>query len=310
MKAFYCDRFELPTSPGSRFPVTKYARLRERVAALSALDIELVESPPLTEADLELAHTPRYIRRVLTGELSNEEQRLLGFPWTRELVERALRSAGGTLAACRAALVAGVAVNLAGGTHHARAAGGAGYCVFNDVAIAARALARTDSINRVLIVDADVHQGDGTAEILAADRHLYTYSIHGERNFPRRKATSDLDIALPDGTGDAVYLRNFRDGLRRALLAARPEFVIYLAGADPFSDDRLGRLKVSKAGLRERDGLMFEQLRLHDLPAAVVMAGGYAADVEDIVDIHAATVSIAATHANSRRFGQATPALE
>ncbi len=304
MKAFYCDHYALPTARGSRFPVAKYARLRERVAAIPALGLELLEAPPLRIADLELAHSRRYVRRVLSGEVSKEEQRLLGFPWTRELVERARRSAGGTLAACEAALVAGVAVNLAGGTHHARCDSGAGYCVFNDVAIAARALSRSRRLKRVLIVDADVHQGDGTAEILAADPHLYTFSIHGERNFPRRKATSDLDIALPDGTGDTVYLRNFRDGLQRALLAARPEFVIYLAGADPFVNDRLGRLDVSKDGLRIRDELVFEQLRLRDLPVAVVMGGGYAPDVEDIVDIHTTTIRLAATHARSRRSAE------
>lgn len=301
MKAFYCDHYALPTAPGSRFPVSKYARLRERVAAIPGLELELLEAPPLSVADLELAHSRSYVRRVLSGNVSKEEQRLLGFPWTPELVERARRSAGGTLAACEAALVAGVAVNLAGGTHHARSDGGAGYCVFNDVAIAARALSLSRRLKRVLIVDADVHQGDGTAEILAADRHLYTFSIHGERNFPRRKATSDLDIALPDGASDTVYLRNFRDGLHRALLAARPEFVIYLAGADPFVNDRLGRLEVSKQGLRARDELVFEQLRLRDLPAAVVMGGGYAPEVEDIVDIHAMTIRLAAMHARGRR---------
>lgn len=310
LKAFYCDHYALPTAPGSRFPVAKYARLRERIAALPGLALELLEAPPLGIADLELAHSRSYVRRVLSGEVSKEEQRLLGFPWTRELVARARRSAGGTLAACEAALVAGVAVNLAGGTHHARCDGGAGYCVFNDVAIAARALSRSRRLKRVLIVDADVHQGDGTAEILAADRHLYTFSIHGERNFPRRKASSDLDIALPDGTGDAVYLRNFRDGLHRALLAARPEFVIYLAGADPFVNDRLGRLDVSKDGLRLRDELVFEQLRLRDLPAAVVMGGGYAPDVEDIVDIHATTIRLAAMHARARRADDAGADLE
>ncbi len=301
MKAFYCDNYTLPTAPGSRFPVAKYARLRERIAAIPGLALDLLEAPPLSVAELELAHSRTYVRRVLDGELSKEEQRLLGFPWSRELVERARRSAGGTLAACTAALDAGMAVNLAGGTHHARRDSGAGYCVFNDVAIAARALSRTHRLRRILIVDADVHQGDGTAEILVTDRHLYTFSIHGERNFPRRKATSDLDIALADGTGDAVYLRNFRDGLHRALLAARPEFVIYLAGADPFVDDRLGRLALTKDGLRQRDALVFEQLRLRDLPAAVVMGGGYAPDVEDIVDIHATSVRLAALHAQARR---------
>lgn len=299
MKAFYCDHYALPIAPGSRFPVEKYARLRERVATLPGLDLELIEAPPLGVDELTLVHSRGYARRMLDGEVSKEEQRLLGFPWTRQLVERALRSAGGTLAACEAALAAGMAVNLAGGTHHARSDGGAGYCVFNDVAIAARALSRR--LKRILIVDADVHQGDGTAEILATDRDLYTFSIHGERNFPRRKAVSDLDVALPDGTGDAVYLRNFRDGLHRALLAARPEFVIYLAGADPFAGDRLGRLAVSKEGLQARDELVFEQLRLRDLPGAVVMGGGYARDVEDIVDIHATTVRLAAMHARARR---------
>lgn len=310
MKAFYCDHYALPTARGSRFPVAKYARLRERLAAIPELGLELLPAPPLRIADLELAHSRNYIRRVLSGEVSKEEQRLLGFPWTRELVERARRSAGGTLAACEAGLVAGVAVNLAGGTHHARRDSGAGYCVFNDVAIAARALSRSRRPKRILIVDADVHQGDGTAEILAGDPRVYTFSIHGERNFPRRKAASDLDIALPDGTGDAMYLRNFRDGLQRAMLAARPEFVIYLAGADPFVDDRLGRLDVSKDGLRSRDELVFEQLRLRDLPAAVVMGGGYAPDVEDIVDIHATTIRLAAIHARSRRSAETGVALE
>jgi len=300
VKAYYCDHFELPIAPRSRFPIAKYARLRERLSRTPELGIEFLESPLLAVHDLETVHTAEYVRRVIDGGLSREEERLLGFPWSVALVERARRSAGGTVAACFAALDVGVAVNLAGGTHHAKAATGAGYCLFNDVAIAARMLSDSKEVERVLIVDADVHQGDGTAEILSGFKNLYTFSIHSQSNFPRRKAASDLDLGLADGTRDGEYLRNFRDGLRRSFLAARPQFVLYVAGADPFENDRLGRLGVTKAGLCERDALVFERCRMHDIPLAAVMAGGYAANVDDIVDIHAQTVTLAAAHARRR----------
>lgn len=297
MQAFHCDRFELPQARRSRFPIEKYRLLRERLNGSQHQSIKLTEAPPLDQANLAIAHSRDYIDRVINGRLSADEQRLLGFPWSPQLVERSCRSVSSTLGACDAALAERVAVNLAGGTHHARVDRGAGYCVFNDVAIAARRLVRARDVERVLIVDADVHQGDGTAQILNTDSSLYTFSIHGADNYPHHKALSDLDIALADGVEDSVYLREFRDGLTRAFLAARPQFVIYLAGADPYVDDRLGRLAVSKQGLRQRDEMLFDRCSLAQIPVAVVMAGGYASDVEDIVDIHEQTVRVAASYA-------------
>ena len=294
MKAFHCDRFRLPIPPRNRFPVDKYSRLRKKLNNATELNLEFIESPPVSRSELELAHHRDYVNRVFKGELSVEEQRVLGFPWSEALVERARRSAGGTLAACRAAIDDGVAVNLAGGTHHAKAGAAAGYCVFNDAAIAARAMSEAYAKNRILIVDADVHQGDGTAEILQSFPDLYTFSIHGHGNYPRRKATSDLDISIADGMSDEGYLRNFRDGLERAFLSSRPQLVIYLAGADPYIHDRLGRLKLTKEGLKQRDQLVIDQCGLGHVPLAIAMAGGYALNVDDIVDIHFQTVALAA----------------
>ncbi|MDA0824239.1 MAG: histone deacetylase [Proteobacteria bacterium] len=297
MKALYCDTFPLPVPSRHRFPQDKYSRLRERLSAQSVVKLEFIESPRIALADVELAHDPAYITRAIHGQLSAEEQRLLGFPWSTSLVERALHSAGGTLAACRAAIDEGVAVNLAGGTHHAKARSGAGYCLFNDVAIAALTLSCRGDLQRILIVDADVHQGDGTAEILGDYPRLYTFSIHADGNFPLNKVTSNLDIAIPDGMDDIGYLRNFRDGVSRAFLAARPQLVIYLAGADPYKEDRLGRLNLSKHGLRSRDALLIDRCRRGQVPLAVVMAGGYAPNVDDIVDIHYQTVMLASEYA-------------
>ena len=294
MKAFYCDRFVLPIPPRNRFPIEKYSRLREKLSDSDEFKLEFLEAPAVSRSDVELAHDSAYIDRVLYGEMTAQEQRLLGFPWSTQLVERATRSAGGTLAACRAALGEGVAVNLAGGTHHAKIDSAAGYCVFNDAAIAARVMSEKHAIDRVLIVDAGVHQGDGTAQILGPFSNLYTYSIHAVGNYPRHKATSDLDISIADGTSDDGYLRSFRDGLERAFIAARPQLVIYLAGADPYMGDRLGRLNLSKDGLQRRDQLVNNQCRLSHVPLAIAMAGGYAPNIEDIVDIHYQTVALAA----------------
>ncbi len=292
MKAFYCDHFVLPLPAGHRFPMRKYAALRERVQTDPRF--ELLEPAPASDAEILRAHTPEYLGRVVRGELSEREQRVLGFPWSPAMVERSRRSSGATIAACRAALTDGTAANLAGGTHHAFADQAQGFCVFNDAAIAARAMQAEGRAARVLIVDADVHQGNGTAAILAGDDSVFTFSIHGGRNFPFKKETSDLDVELADGTGDAAYLEALEAGVAQALARARAELVIYLAGADPYTGDRLGRLALSKSGLAARDALVLERCARAGLPVAVAMAGGYAEDLADIVDIHFATVCRAA----------------
>ncbi len=295
MKAFYADHFVLPLPEGHRFPMRKYALLRERVAASGLLPPgDLCVPQPATDAQILLAHTPTYLEKVKRGALTPKEQRRLGFPWSPELVERSRRSVGGTIAACRAALADGLAVNLAGGTHHAGPDHGEGFCVFNDSAVAARVMQAEGRARRVVILDCDVHQGNGTAAILAGDPTIFTFSIHAEKNFPFRKSRSDLDLGLPDGTGDDLYLEVLEEGVRRALALAGADLALYLAGADPYVGDRLGRLALSKAGLAARDRLVLGLCREAGLPVAIAMAGGYAPQVEDIVDIHFETVRIAA----------------
>lgn len=292
MKLFSCDEFVLPLPEGHRFPMRKYAMLRERLAASGAFPTEAFCIPAAaTFAELTRAHAPDYVERVERGELSAAEIRAIGFPWSIPMVERSKRSSGATIEACRAALVDGVAANLAGGTHHAFYDRGEGFCVFNDTVVAARAMQAEGRVERVLVIDCDVHQGNGTASILAGDESVFTFSIHGARNYPfRREFPSDLDIDLPDGTGDDAYLAALQGGLAVAFQASRPDLVIYLAGADPYEDDRLGRLKVSKPGLRHRDEMVFAACRSHGAPVAVSMAGSYARQIEDTVDIHASTI--------------------
>jgi acetoin utilization deacetylase AcuC-like enzyme len=248
---------------------------------------------PATDDQLCLAHTTDYVQRVVTGQLTPAEIRRIGFPWSPAMVERSRRSTGATIAAGRAALVDGLAVNLAGGTHHACADAGEGFCVFNDVAVAARALQREELIRRALVIDCDVHQGNGTAAIFTGDDSVFTFSIHGAKNFPLRKCPSDLDIALPDETDDAAYLEALDQALDE--IFAEPDFdlAFYLAGADPFEGDRLGRMRLTKRGLQQRDERVLGRCRRHRLPVAIVMAGGYAHEVDDIVDIHAATIRTA-----------------
>ena len=295
MEIFYSDSFVLPLPPGHRFPMSKYALLRERVAAASLVPPERLRIPqPADDTELARAHDPGYLRRVQAGELTAQEIRRIGFPWSPQMTERSRRSAGATIAACRAALAGQVGVNLAGGTHHAFADHGAGYCVFNDSAVAARAMQAEGRARRVVILDCDVHQGDGTAAILQGDDSVFTFSIHGAKNFPFHKQQSDLDLELPDGTSDDAYLDALEQGVRQAITAARAELAIYLAGADPYFDDRLGRLALTKAGLAERDRVIFHYARAAGLPLAISMAGGYARKIEDTVDIHFQTVAAAA----------------
>lgn len=297
MRLFYTDVFVLPLPAGHRFPMEKYARLRQRLLAsgdFSEGDFHL--PPAASDEELARAHDLDYIRQVSDGSLPERMQKAIGFPWSEGMVERSRRSAGATLAACRAALADGVAANLAGGTHHAFRDRGEGFCVFNDVAVAARAMQAEGRAERILVVDCDVHQGNGTASILRDDDSVFTFSIHGARNFPFTKESSDLDIELPDACSDEAYLLQLDHGLATAFDLARPQLVIYLAGADPYADDRLGRLALSMDGLAERDRRVFTRCRQAGVPVALAMAGGYARQIEDTVAIHANTIRLARDH--------------
>lgn len=300
MHAFYSDHFVLPLPAGHRFPMAKYRALRDRVAA-ELPQVRLAEADPVNDGELALAHDPDYIDRVTRGCLTAAEQRAIGFPWSPQMVERSRRSAGATVVACRAALAEGVAVNLAGGTHHAFRGRGAGYCVFNDVALAAR-LMQAEAVRKqgrqlaVAIVDLDVHQGDGTASILAGDPSVFTLSLHGASNFPFRKATSDLDVALADGTPDADYLAALERALAELTARFAPDLLIYLAGADAHEGDRLGTLRLTTDGMRARDRRVFALADRLGLPIAVTMAGGYGHDIATTVDVHLNTVRCAFDH--------------
>nr|MBL8456495.1 histone deacetylase [Zoogloeaceae bacterium] len=299
MKLFYADHFVLPLPEGHRFPMEKYALLRDALAGSGAFGADDFRVPAAaSDEDILRAHSPEYLRRVVAGELDAAEQRRIGFPWTPQMVERSRRSAGATLAACRSALAEGCAANLAGGTHHAHADFGSGFCVFNDAAIAALAMRAEGRAERVAIVDCDVHQGDGTAAILAGQPDVFTLSLHGARNFPFRETRSDLDIELDDATGDADYLAALETGLAVVFDRFAPDLVIYLAGADPYRDDRFGRLGLSFDGLAERDRRVLARCIDSRIPVALAMAGGYARNVADTVRIHATTVTIAARLSN------------
>jgi acetoin utilization deacetylase AcuC-like enzyme len=291
VKIFYTDHFVLPLPEGHRFPMQKYALLRQAVQTLAPYALE--EAPAATDDQLLLAHEASYIARMSNGTLSAQEIRQIGFPWSPNMAERARRSAGATIAALRSAVAHQCGVNLAGGTHHAFADHGEGFCCYNDAAVAARVAQRDDGVARVLICDLDVHQGNGTAAILSGDDSIFTFSMHGEKNYPVRKERSTLDIELPDGCDDAAYLAALSQHLPHIVDRFKPQAIIYLAGADPFEGDRLGRLKLTKAGLAARDRLVMTEARDNALPIAVTMAGGYAHDVNDIVDIHFNTVRTA-----------------
>lgn len=301
MQAFYSDHFVLPLPEGHRFPMPKYRLLRERIERLP--DFRLREALPASDGELALAHDPAYIAAVTDGTLPAAAQREIGFPWSARMVERSRRSVGATIGAARAALAEGVAANLAGGTHHASADKGGGYCVFNDAAVAARLMQAewhrrrgggTARLLRIAVIDLDVHQGNGTAAIFRDDPTVFTLSLHGAKNFPFRKETSDLDVELPDGCTDGPYLA----ALDAALVElwhrhadALPGLVFYLAGADPHEGDRLGRLKLSSAGLAERDRRVFTACRERGIPVAVSMAGGYGRVIEDTVDVQQRTLA-------------------
>ncbi|MCC6218688.1 MAG: histone deacetylase, partial [Aquabacterium sp.] len=284
MQAFYADHFVLPLPDGHRFPMAKYEMLRDQITA-HLPSVRLQQAEPADDAALALVHDPAYIDAVRHGTLSAAQQREIGFPWSPGMNERARRSVGATVQACRAALSGeGVAANLAGGTHHAYADKGSGFCVFNDAAVAARLMqierlrAGIDPPSRplqVAIIDLDVHQGNGSARIFQNDPSVFTLSLHGARNFPFRKEPSDCDIDLPDGCTDAPYLAALEQGLTEVERRCEPGLVIYLAGADPHEGDRLGRLRLSDAGMAARDQRVFDWAWQRQLPVAMAMAGGY-----------------------------------
>ncbi|MEO7336269.1 MAG: histone deacetylase [Caldimonas sp.] len=303
MRAYCFDRQRLPLPPGHRFPISKYRLLRERLADHPGL--RLTEAPAATDGELALVHTPAYVGAVLEGTLAPAAMREIGFPWSADMVERSLRSVGATVAAARSALAEGVSANLAGGTHHATADKGSGFCVFNDTAVAARLMqaewhratrpsART--LLRVAVIDLDVHQGNGTAAIFRDDETVFTLSLHGAGNFPFRKEASDLDVALPDGCRDDEYLAALDIALAemwRRHESAPPGLIFYLAGADPHEGDRLGRMKLTAAGLAERDRRVLTAARERRIPVALSMAGGYGRVIEDTVTVQAATIDLA-----------------
>lgn len=316
MDAYYSDHFVLPLPPGHRFPMAKYRLLRDRLAAeLPAL--RLHEAPAASDGELALAHEPAYIAAVVDGTLTPVQQREIGFPWSERMVERSRRSVGASIAAARAALQGSVGANLAGGTHHAYADRGSGYCVFNDIAVAARLMQAEwhrahRRLLRVAVIDLDVHQGNGTAAIFRDDPTVFTLSLHGAKNFPFRKESSDLDVELPDGCRDDAYLAAL-DGALATLWARHadgpPGLVFYLAGADPHEADRLGRLKLSAAGLAERDRRVFAACAARGIPVALSMGGGYGEPIEVTVEVQLATYRAALASAAARAAATALPTL-
>lgn len=297
--AFYTDEFVLPLPAGHRFPMEKYRILRNKMLE-GDCSINLLVPPAATPGQLALAHCPSYIQKIEAGDVSADEQREIGFPWSVQMVERSKRSAGATVAAVRSALRQGASVNLAGGTHHAKHSKGSGFCVFNDLAVAARVY-QTDRLaagqqgsdhaeSTVLVIDLDVHQGDGTAEILHQDPSVFTFSMHGAKNYPFQKAKSRLDIELPDGTGDLEYLESLEQALSRIAQEFTPSLVLYVAGMDAHAEDRLGRLALSDEGIRRRDEVVLAWAGQRCLPLAAVMAGGYFRDLDHLTDLQLGTV--------------------
>ena len=296
MRLFPSDRYRLPLPEGHRFPVEKYRALRKRLEAEAAAGqaLEFIEPHAATDEEILRVHQRAYVGRVMAGTLTPAEVRRIGFPWSEQLVARSLRSTGAAVDAAAAALEDGIAASLAGGTHHAGSDWGEGYCVFNDTAVAAREMQARGMVERVVILDLDVHQGNGTAEIFAADPSVFTVSVHGARNFPLRKHPGDFDIGLEDGADDSTYLAAVDAALDGALGGAGADLLLYIAGADPYAGDRLGRLSVSRAGLLERDRRVLAAARSVGLPVGIVCGGGYCADIGAIVEIHAGTMLLAA----------------
>src|SRR5574343_103228 len=297
MHAYYADHFVLPLPEGHRFPMRKYSRLRDLLAG-ELPGVRFVEAPAASDGELALVHTPAYIQGIAQGTLDAAYYREIGFPWSPAMAERARRSVGASVAAARAALAEGLAGNLAGGTHHAYAHKGGGFCVFNDIAVTARLMQAEVWRTRkqalpVAVIDLDVHQGNGTAHIFAKDASVFTLSLHGEKNFPFRKEPSDLDVGLPDGCTDEAYLQALHQALAEMEGRFAPQMVIYLAGADPHEGDRLGRLKLTMDGMAARDRVVFDWVWQRRLPLMLCMGGGYGHDIETTVQVQMQTLATA-----------------
>jgi acetoin utilization deacetylase AcuC-like enzyme len=293
MRAFAHDVFTYPLPAGHRFPLGKYRLVREGAEASRHIDVR--DARAATRTELEGAHARSYLERVEEGGLTRREELALGLPWSAELVERARRSVGATVLAADAALAGGVGANLGGGTHHAFPDAGRGFCVFNDVVVAVRALRTAGRVRRVLVVDLDVHQGDGTHAALLSDPDAFTFSVNGFANYPFRRVPGDLELDLPDGTADQRYLAALDRLLPQALARSRPELCFYLAGADPYAGDRLGRLALTKQGLAARDTLVRDTLARAGVPVCVTLAGGYAEPIQDTVNINLTTLRLFAS---------------
>jgi acetoin utilization deacetylase AcuC-like enzyme len=309
MRAFNSGQFVLPLPPGHRFPMGRYALLCTQLER-HLPEVRMLEAPRASDGELALAHAPGWIAAISDGSVSSEAMREIGFPWSEAMVERSRRSAGATIAACRSALAEGVAGNMAGGTHHASSDKGGGFCVFNDAAVAARLMQAEQGRGtrmplRVAVIDLDVHQGNGTASIFRQDPSVFTLSMHGQKNFPFRKEASDLDVELPDGCGDADYLAALEQALDELERRFTPGLLIYLAGADPFERDRLGRLKLSFDGLEARDRRVFDFAWQRRIPLAFAMAGGYASDIAETVQVQVGTFRVALAY--WKRWQNAAP---
>ena len=291
MKVYSSTKFTIPLPKSHRFPIEKYRLLEDRIRKLD--QITIVNAEIISQADLYLAHDKNYVESVSNGQLSKREEMALGFPWSRELIMRTFYSMGASVSAAKTALREGVSCSLAGGTHHAFYSSGNGFCVFNDAAIISKKILELNSGESVLIIDTDVHQGDGTASILKKNKNVFTFSLHSARNYPHTKQTSDLDISLPDKTSGDIYLDALKEGLKVVQGMVSPSFIIYLSGADIFEHDRLGRLKISKEEIKTRDEIVINYARKNQTPIVVLMGGGYGKKISDTVDIHVNTIMTA-----------------
>ena len=294
MQIFHYDHYTFPLKEGHRFPAQKYQLLRERVLAEAFVsEVDLVSPTAVSPQQIKRVHTKNYIHRFENGLLTQAEIRRIGLDWSPQLVKRIQHVVGATIAVCRVALRDGIALSLGGGTHHACTDHGQGYCLYNDIMIALRTMQAERRIRTAAVIDCDVHQGNGTAEIATGDSSIYTFSIHGEKNFPFRKIPSDWDIGLPDGTGDDVYLEVLETAVAQIILSQKPDLIVYLAGADVHENDRLGRLALTKSGIGQRDEMVLSMCRRANIPVAVLMAGGYGKDLDVMIGIQAQTVQLA-----------------